>query len=332
MDFGGFFTTLVTDWGSLLMSAVLISYIISAIGLNIHFGFTGLINIGQAGFMLIGAYGFALTTKYTGNLWLGLIVAIVAGILFALVLGLPTLRLRGDYLAIVTLAAAEILRLLGDTQTLAPWTGGTIGLQNNQYSGPFVALSPFPATGTFQLGPYNYSWSAGDSWWLRLFAFVVLVIVVVATWLLVKSPWGRVLRGIREDEDAVRSLGKNVTLYKTQALIIGGVFGAFGGVINVLATSVSSDGMGRTMTFQLYTCLLLGGAATVFGPVLGTLLYFFVTTLIRDGIAAFVPSSVINQNESAELIWVLVGIGLMALVVFRPQGILGNKRELTFGA
>jgi neutral amino acid transport system permease protein len=331
MDIGGFFGTLFTDWGGQLLSALLVSYVIAAIGLNIHFGFTGLINIGQAGFMLVGAYGFALTVKYTGSFWLGLVVAILAGVLFALLLGLPTLRLRGDYLAMVTLAAAEIVRLLGDTQTLAPWTGGTIGIPNNVYSASFVALSPFPKTGTFQLGPYNYTFSNGDSWWLRVFAFGSLIIIMVISWLLVKSPWGRLLRGIREDQDAVRSLGKNVTMIKTQSLVIGGVFAAFGGVVNVLATSLSADGMGRTLTFQLYTCLLLGGAATVFGPLLGTFLYFFATVTIRDGLKFFVPSSVLSDQQIAQVIWVVVGVGLMLLVIFRPQGILGNKRELKFG-
>jgi branched-chain amino acid transport system permease protein len=129
----------------------------------------------------------------------------------------------------------------------------------------------------------------------------------------------------------VRSLGKNVTMLKTQSLVIGGVFAAFGGVVNVLATSVSADGMGRTLTFQLYTCLLLGGAATVFGPILGTLLYFFVTITIRDALKFF-GAGVVSDQQAAQIIWVVVGIGLMLLVIFRPQGILGNKRELTFVA
>jgi neutral amino acid transport system permease protein len=331
MDIGFFFQVLFTDLGGLVISALLMSYMIAAIGLNIHFGFTGLLNIGQAGFMLVGAYGFALTIKYTGNFWLGFVVAIIAGILFALVLGLPTLRLRGDYLAMVTLAAAEIVRLLGDTQTLAPWTGGTIGIPNDAFAAPFVALSPFPKTGSLQIGPYNYTYSNGDSWWLRVFAFGALLLILLISWLLVRSPWGRLLRGVREDEDAVRSLGKNVTMLKTQSLVIGGVFAAFGGVVNVLATSVSADGMGRTLTFQLYTCLLLGGAATVFGPILGTLLYFFVTITIRDALKFF-GAGVVSDQQAAQIIWVVVGIGLMLLVIFRPQGILGNKRELTFVA
>ena len=170
MDVGFFFNTLFTDFGSTLLSVITASYVIAAIGLNIHFGFTGLLNIGQAGFMLIGAYGFAITVKFTQNFWLGVGVSLAAAVVFALLLGLPTLKLRGDYLAIVTIAAAEIVRLVGDNQTLAHYTGGTFGIPGSVFAKPFAALSPFPQTGLFQIGPYNYPFTEGDSWWLRIVA------------------------------------------------------------------------------------------------------------------------------------------------------------------
>ena len=195
----------------------------------------------------------------------------------------------------------------------------------------FSALSPFPKTGLFQIGPYNYPFSEGDSWWLRIVAWSLVAICLILSFLLVRSPWGRVLRGIREDEDAVRSLGKNVTVYKTQSLVIGGLFGALAGIVNVLATSVSADSMGRTLTFELYTCLLLGGAATVFGPLLGTFLYWLLLVFLRDTIGFWVPSSVLSQQQIPQVTWIVVGVGLMLLVIFRPQGILGNKKELAFG-
>jgi branched-chain amino acid transport system permease protein len=331
MDIGFYLNSLFTDFGSTILSVITASYVIAAIGLNIHFGFTGLLNIGQAGFMLIGAYGFAITVKFTQNFWLGIAVALVAAVLFALALGLPTLKLRGDYLAIVTIAAAEILRLIGDNQLLAPFTGGTFGIPGSAFSKPFAALSPFPQHGLFQIGPYNYPFTEGDSWWLRIVAWSLVVVCIVISFLLVRSPWGRVLRGIREDEDAVRSLGKNVTVYKTQSLVIGGLFGAVAGIVNVLATSVSADAMGRTLTFELYTCLLLGGAATVLGPLLGTFLYWLVLVFLRDTIGFWVPSGVLSQQQIPQVTWIFVGVGLMLLVIFRPQGLLGNKKELAFG-
>jgi neutral amino acid transport system permease protein len=315
-----------------VLSSVTLAYVISAIGLNLHFGYTGLINIGQAGFMLIGSYGFAITVQRTGHLWLGLIVAIALAVAFALLLGVPTLKLRGDYLAIVTLAAAELIRLLGDDQKLAPLTGGTAGIPGSKYAGPFINLSPFAKSGQWGSGPFRKPLSQADSWWLFLVAVVLIVLLTIFVFLLTRSPWGRVLRGIREDEDAVRSLGKNVTLYKMQSLILGGVIGALGGVIYVLATAVSADSMSRTLTFELYTCLLLGGAATVFGPILGTFLYWILLEFIQTTLGDLMPTSVMNQQQVPQAAWVLVGIGLMLLVIFRPQGILGNKKELRFGA
>jgi neutral amino acid transport system permease protein len=328
---GTYLSGMFTDFGAQFLSAVTLSYAIAAIGLNIHFGFTGLVNIGQAGFMLVGAYGFAITIKYTDNIWFGLLVAMGGAAVFALLLGIPTLKLRGDYFAIVTLAAAEILRLLGDNQNLAPYTGGTVGIPSPAFVKPFVDLSPFPLNHRFKIGPYNYPDTQGNSWWLIIVAWGVVLLVAAVTFLLVRSPWGRVLRGIREDEDAARSLGKNVTLFKLQSLIVGGLIGALGGIINVLATSVSADGLGRTVTFELYTCLLLGGAATVFGPILGALLYWLLLIFLQDTLSYWVPSSVMNQQQVPQFTFILVGLGLMLLVIFRSQGILGNKKELTFG-
>jgi neutral amino acid transport system permease protein len=174
--------------------------------------------------------------------------------------------------------------------------------------------------------------SAGNSWWLIIVAWIVVIIVAVLMFLLVRSPWGRVIRGIREDQDAARSLGKNVQVYKMQSLIIGGVIGALGGVIYALSSSVQPDSFGRTTTFLLYTCLILGGAATVFGPILGSFLYFIVLVALRDVITQFVPSSIMNTQQIPQFTWIVVGVGLMLLVIFRPQGILGNKRELAFDA
>src|SRR5579875_915369 len=119
-----FLTGLFTDFGQQILSSVTAAFAIAAIGLNVHFGYTGLVNIGQAGFMLIGAYGLAITIELGGGFWLGVLIGILATVVFALVLGIPTLNLRGDYLAIVTIAAAEIIRIVGGDQSLAQFTGG----------------------------------------------------------------------------------------------------------------------------------------------------------------------------------------------------------------
>lgn len=326
-----FIANLLTDFGAQLLSTVTAAFAIAAVGLNLHFGYTGLLNIGQAGFMLIGAYGFAVTVRFTGSFWLGVGVAVVAAVLFALILGLPTLKLRGDYLAIVTIAAAEIVRIVGGNQSLGPITGGVAGIGNQLYSPAFTDLSPFPQDAVFALGPYRFPTTIGDSWFLRIVCWVVLALVVLLVLLLMRSPWGRTVRGIREDEDAVRSLGKNVFLVKMQALVLGGVIGAVGGMLFVLGASVQPDALGRSTTFLLYTIVLLGGAATVFGPVLGAVLYFIVIIGLQDVVQQFVPPEVMSQQQVPQFGYIVVGIGLMLLVIFRPQGILGNKKELSFG-
>lgn len=306
------------------------AFVLAAIGLNIHFGFTGLMNMGQAGFMLVGAYGFGVSASYFGlGLWPSLLVAVLAAVIFALILGIPTLKLRGDYLAIVTIAAAEILRMIVRMAILQDVTGGPTGLLSSKYRDGFNALSFLPDGKTTILG-ITYQNNGGDDWWTRLVAWSLVALFLLMTWALMRSPWGRVLKGIREDEDALRSLGKSSFSYKLQALMLGGIMGAFGGILMALPSAMQPDSMGRPTTFNLWMIMLLGGAATIFGPLLGTII-FFAVRLVLTGIAGeFIPASVLNTQQTEQMAWVLIGISLMLLVIFRPQGILGNKKELSF--
>jgi branched-chain amino acid transport system permease protein len=302
---------------------------IAVIGLNIHFGFTGLLNMGQAGFMLIGAYGFAISLWKGLPLPVAILMGLGAALVFALVLGVPTLKLRGDYLAIVTISAAEIIRYVGRLSVLTDFTGAAQGIPGSQYRQDFVDLSFF-GTGSTAFGPWDYANTGVNGWWVRFVAWMLVIVAMVILFLLVRSPWGRLLRGIREDEDAIRSLGKNVFAIKMQALIIGGLFGALGGMVYVLASSVQADAMGRSLTFFGYTALLLGGAATIFGPVLGTVLFYVGRIFIKNTANAYVPDSIMNTSQTEQFSFIVVGVVLMLLVIFRPQGILGNKRELRF--
>lgn len=327
------FLRILTQSLSEILAPTTAAYAMAAIGLNLHFGYTGLLNMGQAGFMLLGAYGFGITLVAGGSFWLALLVAIAAGVLFALVLGMPTLQLRGDYLAIVTISAAEIVRWFGRSTLWQEWTGGASGLQGRYYKEPFQELSFLP-DGRFALGPLEYINTGSDSWWTRIVAWSLVALVLVFVWLITRSPWGRVLKGIREDEDAVRALGKNVYSYKLQALVIGGAIGALGGVIFALPAAIVPDSMGRTMTFFVWTILLLGGAATVFGPVLGSMIFFAAYMFMRTGMRALAENTgvgdVITTTNVEQIGGMLVGVTLMLLVIFRPQGILGNKKELAF--
>jgi branched-chain amino acid transport system permease protein len=320
-------TRILTNVVGELLAPTTAAYALAAIGLNVHFGLTGLLNFGQAGFMLLGAYGFAISTIAGLPIWAALLVAVACAVVFALILGIPTLKLRGDYLAIVTIAAAEIVRIVGRSTALTDLTGASSGLRGNSYKETFQALSPFP-DGNTDIGPLSYSNNASNSWWIRLVGWAVVALACLLVWRLMNSPWGRVLKGIREDEDAVRSLGKNVYAYKMQSLVLGGVIGALAGIIYVLPRAVQPDSMGRPMTFFVWTILLLGGAATVWGPVLGSMIFWAALMLIKSVMRSTVPTTVMRTEQIEQFGWIVVGVTLMLLVIFRPQGLLGDKKEL----
>ena len=195
-----------------------------------------------------------------------MLTALVLAAIYGILLGIPTLKLGPDYLAMVTLAAAEIIRIVGRSTSLTWLTGGSAGIAPQNFTEKFENASPLPNGSTkFLLWTYNNN--IANSWWLRIVAWVLVAIALLLCWRWFHSPWGRVLKGIREDENAIRSLGKSVTKYKMQALILGGLFGAIAGIVFILPRSLNPDSLGRTVTFYTWTILLLGGAATIMGPV-----------------------------------------------------------------
>ena len=303
---------------------------IATVGLAVHFGYGGLLNFGQAGFMAIGAYSYAISIlSFDLPWWVGILIGLVASVIFAFILGLPTLRLRADYLAIATIAAAEVLRLLFNSTVFDEYTNSADGLGG--YHAGFRAANPIPE-GKYGFGPFIFN---QDGWWVRLFGLGILVLALLMVWLLMRSPWGRVVKGIREDEDAVRALGKNVFSYKMQVLVVGGCLGSLGGVVLSLPSAVVPGVYLPSLTFFLWTILLLGGAATVLGPVIGSVIFWLLMAFLSVFLpalsqAGFLPF--MTPIQAGVLRFVLVGVGLMLIVIFRPQGILGNKKELTFNA
>ncbi|AYF97510.1 branched-chain amino acid ABC transporter permease [Protaetiibacter intestinalis] len=322
------------DWGAILgntlgylLSPVTIAYALAATGLAVHFGYAGLLNFGMAGFMALGGYGYAISVLSFGLPWWGgMLVGLALAALFAIILGVPTLRLRADYLAIVTIAAAEIVRLLFTTQLFDEWTNSADGLGG--YHEGFRGANPFPE-GTYGFGPWEWN---QDGLWVRVFGLILLAAAILLVWALMRSPWGRVLKGIREDEDAVRALGKNVFAYKMQALVVGGVIGAAGGIVYVLPSAVVPSSYTTSLTFFLWTILLLGGAATIFGPSLGAVLFWMVMALLGNLLPELAQAGILPMTDiqAGTLRYILVGVALMLIVIFRPQGILGDKREMTF--
>jgi branched-chain amino acid transport system permease protein len=319
---------ILSNTASSIISPATLGYALAALGLAVHFGYAGLINMGIAGFMAIGAYGYAISVLSFGlEWWLAALIGLLASAVFALILGIPTLRLRGDYLAIVTIAAAEVVRLLFLTSAFDEVTGSADGLSG--YHASFRASNPIPQ-GTYGFGPWTYT---ETGWWVRIMGILTLAFAALVVWMLMRSPWGRALKGIREDEDAVRALGKNVYAYKMQSLVLGGMLAAAGGIVYALPSAVSPGVYVTSLTFFIWTALLLGGAATVFGPILGSLIFWALQTFLSNVLPALVIAGVLpfmSQIQAGTLRFILVGFALMLLVIFMPQGILGNKKELTF--
>jgi branched-chain amino acid transport system permease protein len=312
-----------------LISPVTVGYILCAIGLAVHFGFTGLLNFGQAAFAALGAYGFAFATLNWGwGLGSSVLFGLVCAMGFAALLGIPTLRLRADYLAIVTIAASQALRFTVGSSTATPITGGSEGL--SQFGDSFYGLNPIPE-GEYSIGIVPIT---NNDIWMRIVAWGLVVLAGLFVYALTRSPWGRVLKGIREDEDAVRALGKNVFSYKLQALVIGGSIAAIGGMVFVMASQTNQPtNWGTNFTFITWTILLLGGASTILGPVVGGMVFFALLTLIESGLEFLVNAGALpflQLEQVAQVRFLLLGLILMLLVIFRPQGFFGNKKEMQF--
>ena len=323
------------DWASVLIDGILATigpitaaYAISAIGLNLQFGYAGLLNFGHVAFMLVGAYGTAITVDLGGPLWLGIIVGILAAALLGLLLGLPTLRLRADYLAITTIAAAEVIRLLVRSSWAQPLTNGVFGIQG--FADSFFSLNPFPTAQLYGIGSLVVT---GRKLWVMLVGWALVALLALLVRRLIKSPWGRVLKAIREDEDATTSLGKNVFAYKLQALMIGGAIAGIAGILlAVEQQNVTPDAYLPKITFILYVIVILGGAGTILGPVVGAVVFQFLFFTI-DALMANAQANIgwvgdiLTPAAAGQIKLVLVGVGMMVLMIFRPQGILGNKEE-----
>jgi neutral amino acid transport system permease protein len=315
------------------LSANAIAYILIATGLNVHFGYSGLVNFGQAGFAAVGAYAAAIAVgRYDWNPVAALGLVLVAGVLLSIFVGLLTLRLRADYLAIVTIAVAEIIRLFANSVRFTWLTGGNDGLQ--KFTGWMERLSPFDDNGITV-------WKQkidGYRLWLMLVGWILVAVIATLVYLLMRSPWGRVLRSIREDQDAARSLGKNVFMFKMQSLVIGGVIGAIGGLWLVLDKQSAQPGdFATTLTFFTFTIIIIGGIAKVKGPIIGSMIFLFVFTFVDVFLQQatkkpdpVLPRWLVTDNNYGQVKYMLAGLALVLLVAFRPQGVFGNKREQAF--
>ena len=303
----GIFSYLVFFASIVLILSVL------ALGLNLQWGYTGLFNAGVVGFYAIGGYTYAILTAapkagMIGNLglpwWLGFLAAMVTSALAAWIIGLATLRLRDDYLAIATFGIATSIQLV--TLNWEALTGGPNGL----------AAIPRPMIGLFAT-PLGFN--------LIYLAMLVAIVAIVYVALerILRSPWGRVLKGIREDETAAVALGKNVVRFRLEAFIIGSALMGLAGALYVAFIGfVSPFDFLPILTFQIWAMVIVGGSGSNRGAVLGTLVVWAIWSLSGIAVAKLVPPNFAAQGGAIQVI--LIGSLLVLSLLFRPRGLVGE--------
>lgn len=289
---------------TLLINAAI--FALFSLGLNLQWGFTGLVNFGHVAFMTVGAYTTVLLSL-NGVPWglAFLIAAAIAGLL-GVAIGSTTLKLREDYLGIVTIGVSEMVRLFVNNEA---WlTKGTGGVQD----------FPLPLVNLIDRQYYSFVL-------LTLLLIAVGIVYWRLQWL-VRSPWGRVLKAIREDEEVAKALGKDVFGYKLQAFAIGGAIGGMAGAFYAWQlTTVYPDNFVPLITFQAWTIVTIGGAGSNLGVIIGAIVFQFYNAIPR-----FLPEQLRADGGRFEAIQlILIGLTLILLMLWRPQGILGNKKELT---
>jgi branched-chain amino acid transport system permease protein len=294
-------------------------YTIFALGLQLNVGFTGIFNFGQAAFMAVGAYSMAiLVTESNLDFWLSLPIAIGITIAFGLLIGLPSLRLRTDYFAIATIAAAEAIRLFAlNARELTGGAQGKFGFGDSWDS----------VSETIEGWMVDLGWTDVPTLFpLFLVVWAVAVLLMLVMSRVQDTPWGRVLRAIREDEDAARALGKNAFSYKLQSLAIAATLGAISGFFLALNLKfVVPEEFLPIVTFIGYACLILGGMANYWGVAVGAVILWTVLEGLR-----FLELP-LSETRIAALRFIILGVVLIALMAFRPQGIFGKREEMVLG-
>jgi len=304
-------------------------YALLSLGLNAQWGFTGLINFSVAAFFGIGAYGAALASASTSplagglNPMVGLLVALVFATMLALFIGIPTLRLRADYLAIASIGLAEIVRIVILNED--DWTNGSAGIRGiPSFFEGWPVLSTLPETMP-NLVVTVLPWTDilfGTAFWRSLLNVTLVLAFVGGSYFVLRrahrSPWGRLLRTIRSDEDLARALGKNTYAYKMQAFVLGSLIMALAGVFYAhLNLYVSPGDLDPITTFYVWVAVMLGGSGSNRGALFGGV----VIVAIREGTRAI-------PLDAAPIRLLFIGLIIVLLMRFRPEGVLPPQREL----
>ena len=290
-------------------------YVVLGLGLNIVVGFAGLLDLGYVGFYAVGAYTYALLNQYVGlSFWECLPLSAAAAALFGFLLGFPVLRLRGDYLAIVTLGFGEIIRLLLNNMTsLTGGPDGVSGIPKPTVFGLVMARNPLTEGGTTFHQVFGLSYQGGH---MVIFLYFLALLMVLFTYLvtsrLLRMPMGRAWEALREDEIACRSLGINPTKVKLSAFTLGAAFaGLAGSFFAARQGLVTPESFTFIESALILAIVVLGGMGSQLGVILAAILLTVLPEVAR------------SFSEYRMLIF---GLVMVLMMMWRPQGLLPATR------
>ena len=274
-------------------------YIILTLSLNLIVGYTGLAALGHAAFSCVGAYVSALLALNLGiSPWIGLIAGAILASLLGLIIGYPALRLKGDYLALATFGFGVIVYSIAKN-----WVGLTRGPMG------------LPGIPTFSF--FGFKLEAIWAYLLLVIFFVCLTIFVIGR--ITNSPFGRILKSIREDEIASESLGKNTAKYKLLVFMVGAFFAGIAGSLYAhYITFIDPSSFTVMESITILLMVIFGGMGTIGGSIVGAIVLVVFPELLRF---LGLPSSIAAQMRQ-----MIYGLLLVTLMIFRPQGILGKFR------
>ncbi len=282
-------------------------YVVLGLGLNIVVGYAGLLDLGYSAFFAVGAYTTGIyMTEYNGNFLIGFVLSGLFAALSGFIIGAPTLRLRSDYLAIVTLGFGEIVRISAKN---FDFTGGASGI--------YGILSPFPnvmTIGGITINNLSYSY------WAIL---ALAVIAMISSRNLTHSRIGRAWAYIREDEDAAEAMGVNRVRVKLAAYSTGAMFGGLAGsIFAVKMTAIAPESFNFMQSVMILLAVVLGGIGRISGVIIGAVLVIIIPELLRD------VDKFVNLGLDIDRYRFLVfGVALVFLMIFRPQGLVPESQE-----
>lgn len=282
---------------------MILIYIIFALSLNLEVGYTGLFNFGHVAFFGIGAYASALLTLHHVPFELSLLIALAMAGSWGFLLSLPSLRLRGDYFGIATLGFGEIIRMIFQNEV---WlTKGPMGLPG--ISKPIL---------------FSYRFATLPQYFLLALGFAIITFLILR--IILRSPFGRVLRAIREDEVATEALGKNVFRFRIKSFVIGSILAGLAGTLwGHYITFISPGDFTLLETILVLLIIVLGGKGTEWGPVIGAVLLIFFQESLR-----FLRLPAEYTRYLAPLQQMIFGGLLVLLMIFRPEGIIKEKGKV----